>query len=298
MKVLQTLIQRNLKMFFKDKGIFLTSLITPVILLVLYAVFLGDVYKDSFIMILNGAEIEEKLIDGCVGGQLISSILSVSCVTVAFCSNMIMVQDKANGTIYDLCISPVKPSTLALSYYIASFCATLIVCYAASAVCMAYMAVVGWYMSVLDVFALLTDVLLIVMMATALSSIVNFFLSSQGQISAVGTLVSSGYGFISGAYMPLASFGVGLQRVLSFLPSTYATALLKNHALGGVYRAMSRAGLSEELLRNMKDNVDCSNVYFFGNLVSLPVMYLILLGAIVLFLGVYIALHSLSKKQK
>ena len=37
------LIKRNVKMFFKDKGTFFTALITPMILLVLYATFLNNV---------------------------------------------------------------------------------------------------------------------------------------------------------------------------------------------------------------------------------------------------------------
>ena len=43
---------RNCKLFFKDKGMFFASLITPVILLVLYAAFLANVYRDSFISAL------------------------------------------------------------------------------------------------------------------------------------------------------------------------------------------------------------------------------------------------------
>ena len=42
------LIKRNIKLFFKDKGMFFTALITPMILLVLYATFLGNVYHDTF----------------------------------------------------------------------------------------------------------------------------------------------------------------------------------------------------------------------------------------------------------
>ena len=58
---------------------FFTALITPAILLVLYATFLGDVYRDSFIANLpNTQDLPEKLIDGLVGSQLISSILAVS----------------------------------------------------------------------------------------------------------------------------------------------------------------------------------------------------------------------------
>ena len=41
MKVLQILIKRNTKLFFKDKGMLITALITPLILLLLYATFLG-----------------------------------------------------------------------------------------------------------------------------------------------------------------------------------------------------------------------------------------------------------------
>lgn len=48
------LIKRNTKLFFKDKGMFFTSLITPIILLVLYMTFLENVYRDSFAQALPG----------------------------------------------------------------------------------------------------------------------------------------------------------------------------------------------------------------------------------------------------
>lgn len=118
------LIKRNIRLFFKDKGMFFTSLITPAILLILYVTFLGNVYRDSLTSNLpNSLRLSESIIEGLVGGQLISSILAVSCVTVAFCSNFLMVQDKANGTIRDLRISPVKSATLSLSYYVATLLA-------------------------------------------------------------------------------------------------------------------------------------------------------------------------------
>ena len=99
MKTAKILLKRNVKLFFKDKGMFFTALITPGILLVLYATFLANVYRDSFVSGLpTEAVISDRLIEGLVGGQLISSLLAVSCVTVAFCANFLMVQDKANGT--------------------------------------------------------------------------------------------------------------------------------------------------------------------------------------------------------
>ena len=115
MKGLLALIRRNVKIFFKDKGMFFSSLITPVILLVLYGTFLGRVYRENFLSAMPaGVHIPESLLNGLVGGQLISSILAVSCVTVAFCSNMLMVQDKVSGARADLMVTPVRRSVLAM----------------------------------------------------------------------------------------------------------------------------------------------------------------------------------------
>ena len=295
MSTLLVIVKRNVKLFFKDKGMFFTSLITPAILLVLYATFLGDVYRDSFTMNLpEGFVLSDKLLGGLVGGQLISSILAVSCVTVAFCSNFLMVNDKSTGTVNDFLVSPVKPSLLALGYYIATLACTLIICFAAAALCLCYVAAVGFYMSFSDILFLLLDIILLVLFGTALSSVVNFFLSTQGQISAVGTIVSSGYGFICGAYMPISSFAEGLQKVISFLPGTYGTSLVRNHAMQGALAEIEAEGLPAEALGALKDALDC-NLYFFEKAVEIPVMYAILGGTTALLLAVYILLNKFKK---
>lgn len=297
MKLSLVLIKRNIKLFFKDKGMFFTSLITPAILLVLYATFLGNVYRDSLTSGLpDMLQLSDSIVEGLVGGQLISSILAVSCVTVAFCSNFLMVQDKANGTIKDLRISPVKPATLSMSYYIATLISTLIICFVATGICLAYVAVVGWYLSIEDVFLLFLDILLLVLFGTALSSIINFFLSTQGQISAVGTIISAGYGFICGAYMPISSFGDGLQKAVSFLPGTYGTSLIRNHSLQGVLAEMQNQGVPAEAVESIKDSLDC-NLYFFGSQVDIPMMYLILGGTTVVLIGIYILLNTLKREK-
>ncbi len=296
MKTLTVLIKRNIKLFFKDRGMFLTSLVTPAILLVLYSTFLGKMYRDSFISAFpEGAAPVDGVADGMVAAQLISSILSVSCVTVAFFSNFLMVQDKANGTVKDLRISPVKPSTLSLGYYIANLISTLIICLAATGISLAYVAVVGWYMSVGDVLLLIFDVVLLSLFGTALSSVINFFLSTQGQISAAGSIISAGYGFICGAYMPISSFGTGLQRVLGFLPGTYGTSLIRNHSLNGPLREMSAQGVPYEVTDEIRAALDC-DLSFFGDKVSVPAMYLILACSVAVLLLAYIWLNSSRKR--
>lgn len=298
MTAVSILIRRNVKLFFKDKGMFFTALVTPIILLVLYATFLGNVFRDSLVGNLpEGIKLSDSLVDGLVGGQLVSSILAVSCITVAFSSNFLMVQDKVTGCIKDLRMAPVKPSRLAVSYYVATLIATLLVCLTAAAICLIYVWAVGWYMSFSDILLLLVDVVVLVLFGTALSSVVNFFLSSQGQISAVSAIVSAGYGFICGAYMPISSFNEGLQKVLSFLPGTYGTSLVRNHAMGGALAEMEQQGLPKEVVTTFRELFDC-NLFFFDEPVSIPAMYLVLGGAALILMLVYILLNTVKRKPR
>ena len=300
MKGLGALIKRNTKLYFNDKGMFFSSLITPIILLVLYGTFLKKIYEDSFRSSLDaaGASISDNLLNGFVGGELVSSLLAVSCVTIAFCCNLIMIKDKTSGAKRDLTISPVKRGTLALSYYLSTIISTLLICLFATGASMIYLALTGWYLTAVDVILLLLDVIMLVFFGTALASCVNFFLSTDGQASAVATLISTGYGFICGAYMPISNFSEGLQKVISFLPGTYGTSLLRNHALRGVFEEMGNAGFPTEVIESIKDSVDC-NLSFFGNKVELGTMYIIMIATILVLIGLFVAFNVvLGKKSK
>lgn len=296
---LGALFKRNIKLYFKDKGMFFTSLITPLILLLLYATFLWNVYEDSFNSALKaaGATLESSVIKGCVGGQLISSLLAVCCVTVAFCSNLMMVQDKVSGARRDLTVAPVKTATLSLSYFLSTLFSTLIICTVTAVAGLVYLSFIGWYMSALDIVLMFLDVLLLSLFGTALSSCLLFKLSTSGQASAVGTIVSAGYGFICGAYMPISSFSDNLQQIIMLLPGTYGTSLLRNHALRGVFSKMSALNFPKEIVSAIRDSVDC-NLYFGDDKVSNGTMYLILIGAIVLLTGIFILANTLSSRNK
>lgn len=291
------LVLRNTNMYFKDMGMFLTSLITPAILLILFMTFLGSIYKDSFVSAIpKGLEVSDKLISGLVAGQLSSAMLATSCVTVAFCSNLLMVQDRANGTRKDLIVSPIKKTTLGLSYFLASILSTLIVNLAATMICFIYIGCMGWFLSVGEALLAILDVILLTLFGVSLASCINYFLNTQGQASAVGTIVSSCYGFVCGAYMPISSYGKGLQNLMAFLPGTYGTSLIRNHMMNGALDSLSEQ-LPSEAIKAMKDSVDV-NLYFFDNSVEVWQMYLILLSFIVLFIALYLVFVKFIKRRE
>ena len=159
-----------------------------------------------------------------------------------------------------------------------------------------YLACVGWYISVGDAFMIIVDIFCCTLFGTLLAGVVESFIKNQGGLSAVSTLVSSMYGFICGAYMPIAQYGKGLQNVLSLLPGTYGTSLLRNHSLNGIFRELDGMNVPSEVIESVKDSLDY-NIYFFDSKVSLGAMFAIVLLSTVILAAVYVALNAEWKKH-
>lgn len=297
MKTFMSLVERNRKLFFRDKGMLFSSLITPIILIVLYATFLAKVYKDAFLSnIPEVMQISDKLINGTVAGQLAAALLAVSCVTVTFCVNLTMVQDRANGTRKDFDVAPVRKPMIYLGYFFSTVLNSLMVNMVALGICLLYIWRMGWYLSVGDVAYLIMDMILLVLFGSVLSSIVCYPLKTQGQMSAVGTIVSAGYGFVCGAYMPISNFGEGLQKVLSYLPGTYGTSLIKNHMLRGAFEEMETQGFPKEVVKGIADSLDCNPV-FRGATVEPKMMMLIMIGSILVLGCIYLLITAMPEKK-
>ena len=297
MKTVAVLVGRNRKLFFKDKGMLFSSLITPVILIVLYATFLAKVYRDSFLSNLPDAvHISDELVNGTVAAQLAAALLAVSCITVTFCVNLTMVQDKANGAEKDFLVSPVKRSVIYIGYFFSTVLNSLMVNGLALVICLLYMKRMGWYMSAADILWVILDEILLVLFGSTLSSIICYPLKTQGQMSAVGTIVSAGYGFVCGAYMPISNFSTGLQKILSYLPGTYGTSLIKNHMLHGIFTELSDSGFPDDVVTAIADSLDC-NPAFHGHVVDVGEMVVIMVASVVILGMIYLLMASFSKKH-
>ncbi len=293
---LVVLTKRNTKLFFKDKGAFLPSLITPMILLVLFIAFLKNTYINSLKSTLNGIAMSDSVLNSFAGSWLMSSVLGVTCITVAFCVNMIMVNDKVNKTTYDMFITPVKKSTISLSYFISNAVATMIVNYACMILGFIYIACVGWFFSFSDIVMIMVIVFLCSLLGCSLACVIEYFISSSGGLSAIAVLVSSMYGFISGAYMPLSQFSQGIQNVISCLPGTYGVGLLREYYMRGVLEKMGET-VPPDMIQGIKDSFD-GNMYFFGDKVPIWAMFLIVAGTIAVCVSIYLCYVFIKRKGK
>ena len=287
---------RNIKLFFKDKGTLIGALIAPLIIMMLYALFLHRVFLQSFDAMLQGVTLAPKTINGLVASYEVSSVLAVCCVTVAFVANMIMVADKVNGANADILVTPAKGHVLVLGYYFATAVVTLAICYLAMIVGFCYIAGMGWAMTAGEAFSVILDVFLAVLFGTALSSVVCYFLKSQGAISAVSTIVSSVYGFICGAYYPISQFSKGMANTIMCLPGTYCTGLLRSHFMGGYAELMTADGAPKAAVDGLLNGFDVK-LSFFGSAVPTWTMYLVVACAVLALVAAFIVINLVNVKR-
>lgn len=285
---------RNIKLYFKDKMTFLVSLITPLILLVLFIAFLKSTYEDSILSIIQGFDLDQSLIDAFTGGWLFSSVLATSCITVAFCSGM-MVIDKINRANIDFMVSPVKKSTLQLSYVLANLFSTFIITFVLLIVGLIYLACVGFYITFVDILLIVFGIIITSLFGTILANIIWTFTHSQGVVSGVCTLVSALYGFICGAYMPIRTMGQGMQYFVSLLPGTYATVLFRQGFLNSVLNRM-RETLPQEMINGIASGFDVK-MSFFGHDVSTLALILVISISTIVLLGVFLFINKFKKKN-
>ncbi len=295
-KKLNFLVSRNIKLYFKDKLTFFLSLLSPLILILLFLLFLRGVYEQSLVNSLpEGMEISQNLINAFTGGWLFSSIMSVSCITVAFCSNM-LAEDKLKKILPGLEVAPVNKATLKTSYVISNFIVTMLVCLIIFAISLIYLAIVGWFLSFIDILIILADMVITVFIGTLIISIISNFIKSQGAFSATCTLISSMYGFICGAYMPIAQMGEWIKYFVSFIPGTYSTILFRQGYMNGILKEINKT-IPDEAITAIRESFD-GTFKFFGHEVAPWVMFLIIIIAAIFLFGILMLIINLQGKTK
>ena len=152
---LLALSRRTLKIFLLDKAAVLFSLLAPLILLLLYTLFLGDVQIAAVKSGLpGGVELSDAAIKAFIDSWVAAGVMSVGCITVSLSANTVMVQDRERGLTRDALASPVGGGVVTLGYFLYNFTVTLFICSVVYAVCLIYLAISGsFFMTAAEAFS-------------------------------------------------------------------------------------------------------------------------------------------------
>ena len=208
-----------------------------------------------------------------------------------------MVLDKSAGITKDFFLTPVKKITLALSYFLATYISSLIICLTTMILGLVYIYKMGWYLTSSDILGLTIDTVLLTLLGTTLSVLINSFLSSMQQVSIWGTIIGAGYDFFCGAYMPIHSFPQGVQNITLFNPATYGTSNLRIHAMESAFNKLVDKHVPKEAIKEMKEVLDMIP-NFFGHTFDQTQHYLIVLGEIIILTLAYFFIFSQQNRPQ
>ncbi|HSK67979.1 MAG TPA: ABC transporter permease [Candidatus Limnocylindria bacterium] len=219
---MKALFLRNLRVYFRDRAAVFFSLLSVLLIIMLYALFLGDSWLNSDIF--AGRPGARWLMDS----WLMAGLLSVVSVTATMGAYGTMVDDRARKIIKDFYSSPLSRPALTGGYILGAYVIGLIMSLFTMALGVAYVALRGGAVPGLGV--LLRTLGVIALSALANTSMVLFlisFLRSQNAFGTASTLIGTLLGFLTGIYMPLGQLPQAVQGVIKFVPTAHAAALLR-----------------------------------------------------------------------
>ena len=305
--VLWALTKRHLKIFLKNKVNVLFTLLVPVIILVVYALFLRpmelsqiEVAIDKQLLSALKANNDIRKVYGIVDAWMISGVLATSCITVSLNTCYIQVRDKETGVSKDFISSPITSRSIMLSYFLFNLIVTCLVNIIVFIGCVCYLLTYGAFlMSGSDFFALIG----IIILSSICSALIMFFIcsliSNESILSSITAIASAAIGFLIGAYLPTSMLPKSISFVTMFFPGTYSAGLFRNYFMNYPvyqlselvqtnYAQFEQANtIISDLQANFSFNLD-----FFGNVVSPAFMVLTLCVYSIIFMSLNIMFSS------
>ena len=263
------LTKRNLLKYFMDIQSVFFSVMTSIIVLGLYLLFLRNNFVDAITSALGELEklIDMSDCDVLVDGILLSGVIGTAMITVPFNCLSTIIKDKENKIDYDISATPLKRWQIILSYFLSSAVSAFFMTGVILTVGLVALSQTGdLHMAPEMIMGAYGVVLLGCISATAFFMIIMLFFKSSSASSAFFGILSAASGFVIGAYLPISQFSKTVQTFCNLFPASHITAMMRNVLLNGVLENIDKSigGLDNGMFIDTMKEVFTFNPYAFG----------------------------------
>lgn len=224
MSVISRLVARNLKVFLRDRTSVFFSFLSVIIIIGLYAIFLGKLQVNGIRNAVGDVPGVRYLVDAWI----MSGLLAVNTVTVGLGALGIMVHDMENRLMLDFLVAPVNRMKIVVSYLISACTIGFLLSLVTLVVSQVYIVSNGG--SLPDVAGLLKAVGIIALcVASSLSILFLFvtFIHTESAFSTLSTVLGTMIGFVAGIYVPVGVLPPAVQKLVNVVPVSHGAALLR-----------------------------------------------------------------------
>ena len=299
------LTKRNLLLFFKDKQSILFSLLTSMIVLALYLLFLKDTFVSAMDSAINqfpglSSLIDKNDKDMFANLILLTGILGSAMITVPYNCLITLVKDRENKVDYDILATPLKRGQIILSYFVSAAFSSVILTGIILAVGLTTICMHGdVYLGTIDILKAFCVVALGSISATSIFMIVVLFLKSVSASGAFFGLLSAVSGFIIGAYIPISQFSEAIQTVCNIFPASQITIVLRNVLINGLLEHMNTTldGVDQGMFVTSIKELFSFKARLFDGYFDMSQMLVYIVVSIVICIVVQILVYSKTYKK-
>lgn len=215
-----------MQVFFRDKGAVFFSLLSPLIIFLLFFLFLGASQLTNLKESLP--HIDEDKLSLFLNSWVYAGIVMTTTITTGLAALSVFVADRESGRFTDFAVSPVPRWKVVMSYLLATASIAAIITTIVYIAAQIYLIMQGASVPTLE--ALIQTVgryLLIVFSFAALSSLMITFIKSNAAFTSLSVIVGTGIGFMAGIYVPLGIMSTSVANVLNALPFAQSAVLLR-----------------------------------------------------------------------
>ena len=298
-------IKRNLLLFFKDWQSILFSLLTSIIVLVLYLLFL----KGTFVSAIQSAMeqypglasmVPQKDIDMFANLFLLSGILGSAMISVPFSCITVVVKDRANKVDYDILSTPLKRGQIIFAYFVSAVLTSILLNSIILAVGLIGIRMQGnMYLNISQVVKVFSVVALGSISASAIFMIVVLFFKTVSACEAFFGILSAASGFVIGAYIPISQFSNEVQTVCNLFPASQITIMLRNILLNGLLEHINTSlqGVDQGMFVLSLKEYFTFQAKLFNGYLDMNKMLEYILGVILFCIVAQILIYSGSYKK-
>ena len=296
------LTRRNVKIYFKDIQSVIFSLLTSIIVFMLYLLFLKGTFINAFEGTMRGLDtlIRKEDTDMFINTILLIGILGSAVITIPYNCLMTIVRDRERRVDYDILSTPVKRAQIILSYLVAAVISSFIMTAVLLTSGLIILRIMGnVHITALNVIASYGIIFLGCLSSSALFMIVVQFFKTSSSASAFFGILSAAAGFVIGAYIPVSQFSPKIQTLCNIFPASGICALLKNVLLSGLTDAMndSIGGVDNGVFIDEIHRVMTFNLMIFENKLEVSHMCIYILVVTLLSLAAMILLYKKAYRK-
>ena len=298
-------IKRNVLLFFKDWQSILFSLLTSIIVLILYLLFL----KGTFVSAIQSAMeqypglasmVPQKDIDMFANLFLLSGILGSAMISVPFSCITVLVKDRANKVDYDILATPMKREQIIFAYFVSAVLSSTLLTGIILAIGLVGISLQGdTHLNGIQFVKAFAVVALGSISASAIFMIIVLFFKTVSACEAFFGILSAASGFVIGAYIPISQFSNEIQTLCNLFPASQITIMLRNILLNGLLEHIniSLQGVDQGMfVLSLKDYFTFQAKLFKGYL-DMNKMLEYILGVILFCTVAQIMIYSGSYKK-